>query len=176
MAAVFGQSLHNRQRMCVNPSVCDLVSVSTSFSVFYAIRRRSRSQNLVEADSVSWKWRRNGRTCGRWLHCFYVSTLEQYDIFKVNNALIKFLCCFTQWNVFSPDVKPIRSATTHSVDGSWMWHAVTVKTRRGNGPVARPRRKQANDFNPYTTAFPYGNGMVLPATREQHDQNCTQSH
>ena len=55
-------------------------------------------------------------------------------------------------------------------------------------------------INPYPTAFPYGNGMVLhfyqqqesstygvpvrerygstllPATREQHDQNCTQSH
>ena len=32
--------------------------------------------------------------------------------------------------------------------------------------------------NPYPTAFPYGNGMVLhlPATRQQHDQNCTQSH
>ena len=38
---------------------------------------------------------------------------------------------------------------------------------------------QLRVINPYPTAFPYGNGMVLhflPATREQHDQNCTQSH
>ena len=37
-----------------------------------------------------------------------------------------------------------------------------------------------NDYiNPYPTAFPvrerYGS-TLLPATREQHDQNCTQSH
>ena len=34
-------------------------------------------------------------------------------------------------------------------------------------------------LNPYPTAFPYGNAVgstLLPATREQHDQNCTQSH
>ena len=29
-------------------------------------------------------------------------------------------------------------------------------------------------INPYPTAFPYGNGMVLHFY--QHNQNCTQSH
>ena len=34
-------------------------------------------------------------------------------------------------------------------------------------------------FNPYPTAFPYGKrygSTLLPATREQHDKNYTQSH
>ena len=42
-----------------------------------------------------------------------------------------------------------------------------------------PGERGKFEFNPYPTAFPqeerYGSTLLL-ATREQHDQNCTQSH
>ena len=45
-----------------------------------------------------------------------------------------------------------------------------------DGPL--PDLEELYFINTYPTAFPYGNGMVLHfyQQREQHDQNCTQSH
>ena len=69
----------------------------------------------------------------------------------------------------------------------WLWHVARMGKRRdmyrvlvgkpeGKTPLGRPRRRWEDDINPYPTAFPYGNGMVLHFYQQQESSTTKTVH